>query len=647
MRSLGSQAGKIIATLILTSLILYLPILINPSILLSRGNDLEEFFWPTFYFIKNNLLLSGQIPLWNNLSFSGAPLITDPQSGIFYLPNLLFLFLTIDSAFIISIFLHSLLGGIGMYLLSRRGLNFSVLASLFTSVSYILWPKTIGFIEAGHFGLIASTTWIPFVILTVIKISQSPSLKWSTILAISLTFLFFNHIIIFAFTLIASVLIFLYKTCLFQKHLKKSTFFLFIAFLLTFGLSAITLLPELSWLPTTTRSLLLKHPDVYPKWNSFSEFFLNIFFPWQQQISQINSEKWIFTGSLITLLAFIGFIYIDKKIKIIIILYSSIIFLISLNTVSPIYSFLINQDWYVLTRVSTRVFFIIQVTIIILAGFAINILYKKNILHKGLLFVLIIAILTELLLADWARLTTSDKRTGQLPEEAHQYLTEDKQKFRVFCLTRCIPQKQAAIHNLELVEGYGTLQQKNYFDQFIQLSQVYWDGYTLSLPPFEIYKNRELQPFSPELADYNVKYVISPYKLTDKNLILVKRYDNYLIYENMIVKKRAFFSDGSEAPILNYSPNFISVDTTEPPSLEFTLSEVWSPGWIAYLNGVEETNISEPKNKLRNVKIKEDTKFVDFKYEPKSFIVGKFITTITILIISVVWFLKWRKIYKD
>ena len=112
-------------------------------------------------------------------------------------------------------------------------------------------------------------------------------------------------------------------------------------------------------------------------------------------------------------------------------------------------------------------------------------------------------------------------------------------------------------------------------------------------------------------------------------------------------KKPGFFCDGSQAHLLNHAPNFISVDTVRHPSLEFTLSEVWSPGWKAYLNGVDETTISEPKNKLRNVKIKENTKFVDFKYEPKSFTAGKLITITTIFIITFVWFLKWKKIYKD
>ena len=647
MHTFRSQGGKIFTTLILACLFLYLPIFINPSIFLNRGNDLEEFFWPIFYFTKSNILLSGQIPLWNNLFFSGTPLITDPQSGLFYLPNVLFLLFSIDSAFIISIFLHSLLGGIGMYLLSKRGFNFTNLAALFTGISYIFWPKIIGFIEAGHFGLIVSSAWIPFSILSAMKLGQSPSLKWSTLFAVSLAFIFFNHLIIFAFTFIGSILIFIYKIYPFKKYLRRSIHFFVFAILSTFGLSAITLFPQLTWIPTTTRSLLLQHPDVYPKWNSFFDFFLNLIFPWQQQINQINSEKWIFTGSLIMFLAIIGFLYIDKKLKIILILYSLILFLISLNNLSPIYPFLVNQDWYVLSRVSTRVFFIFQITMIILAGFAINQLSNKKILSKFFLIIIILTSSLELLLIDWTRLNTPINKIDQVPEEVYQYLSQDKQKFRVFCLTRCIPQKQAAIHNLELVEGYGTLQQKNYYDQFIQLSQVYWNEYTLSLPPFEIYKTRQLQPFTPELADYNVKYVISPYDLKDENLFLKKQVMNYFIYENTIVKSRAFFSDGSEARILNHSPNFIRVATNEHPTLEFTLSEVWSLGWKANLNGINNTIISEPKNKLRNVKINEDTKFVDFRYKPRSFIVGKLVTIITILVITFIWILKWKKIYKD
>ena len=132
-----------------------------------------------------------------------------------------------------------------------------------------------------------------------------------------------------------------------------------------------------------------------------------------------------------------------------------------------------------------------------------------------------------------------------------------------------------------MVEGYGTLQQINYYQYFIQLSQTYFDKYSLTLPPFEIYNYQEIQPHAPTLGVFNVKYVISLHKLTDPGFVLNKKIDGYFIYQNSLLQPRA------NAPISIYTPNHIRVDTSRLEKNRIILSEVYNPDWQAYLNGQE------------------------------------------------------------
>ncbi|OGC69096.1 hypothetical protein A2415_05385 [candidate division WWE3 bacterium RIFOXYC1_FULL_39_7] len=258
---------KILILIFLCSLILFLPIIREPSIFLARGNDLEEFFWPTYYFTKHSILTYHQIPLWNNSILSGTPLVTDPQAPIFYLPNIIFLFLPLDMAFVLSSLVHTAIAGLGMFLLTKHTLKTTTKISLLAGFLYILSPNLASHIEAGHFGLLTAWAWIPFVFLFTIKLAQSSTFFATIALALFLSALFYTHLV--TFLIVTSTTIPLYFYFLPKKHAKTALPYLMVA-LLTFGLTAVALLPQLAWQPFSTRHILLTSPDLYPKWTSFS-----------------------------------------------------------------------------------------------------------------------------------------------------------------------------------------------------------------------------------------------------------------------------------------------------------------------------------------------------------------------------------------
>ena len=71
----------------------------------------------------------------------------------------------------------------------------------------------------------------------------------------------------------------------------------------------------------------------------------------------------------------------------------------------------------------------------------------------------------------------------------------------------------------------------------------YWNYYTLAIPPWGNVLFDKLKPDSISLGEYNVKYIISPYKLGDQNLTLEKNIGSYFVYTNKLIRPRAYFEN--------------------------------------------------------------------------------------------------------
>lgn len=637
----------------IAQLIYFTPYFINPKYILGRTNDLTEFFWPLFYFTKEQIVTKGTIPLWNNMILSGTPLLPDPQSPISYLPNFIFLFFSVDISILISFFLHGLLAGIGMYLLSINELKFSKITSYFCAFAYMFAPRLAGYIEAGHFGLVSSYAWIPFSLLLIISIAHSPRVIKVLLLSFTFLFLFNSHLLTFLILLPFFISIFFMTLLQNRDRIIYKLFFLLLSFVFFFGLTAFNFLPQLEWKNETTRYLLLTDREVFPIWQDKREFISDLTLWPLFDVAKINTEKWIFTGNGLLILAFVGLLRLKKLVyKIIIVLTGLAILTISLNNTSPLYTLLISHDYYVILRVATRIWIIALLLLIMLSGYGLDLLIKMKRSTVVSLFVTIILI--ESLAGSYLRIFSPFKeKTDKLPDNAYEILEKDDTKYRVFCTTRCIPQKDAAIRHLELMEGYNTIQQTNYYKHMWQLTNSYWNYYTLSLPPFGTYISSKIQPTALYLGDYNIKYIYSPHQLTDPNFKLLNKYGDYNLYENTLLKPRAYYLKGQEkvnveAKVIYYSPNEIRVEIDNPPTNQLILSEVYSKGWDAYLNGVEKIKVQQEGTAMRMVDMNSDTKFVVFKYQPLSFQIGLAITTTTYIIMGFIIFKKrLRRLFFD
>ncbi len=607
---------------------LFLPIFFAPELVIGRNNDLSEFFGAILQFIKTQILENKQLPLWNNLFLAGTPLLPDPQSQLFYLPNIIFLILPIGTGFLFSFFTHLVWAGVGTYLSAKRLFKSSpstYLAAFIYMSSALFW----GSLQAGHFGLFNAYVWLPWTLLGLI--SSSPILT-----GISLAMIFFSHPIIFFLSTGLIILLSLGLKPLRVAALK--------GILLSVGLTAISLIPQLKWIPLTTRNLLTQNPDVYPKWHSVFEFVKAVIVP------NLQDEKRLFIGVGALLLMAFGFWKLEKKAKMIFVAALAGTVLVALNNASPLADILLRQKTFTLLRVSTRVWFFVPLLASLLAAYGFESMAKtrKRAYLKYLIFLIVIL---ETVFVFWKGILSETKNRNYAPSAVYEFLTKDKDLFRVFCTTRCLSQKDAARANLQLLDGYATLIQTNFYHHSWELTNSYWNYYSLSVPPVGTYEFEKLQPKASSLAPYNVRYVVSLHELTDTRFRLMENIDGYMIYENTINLPRAYFlgenlNPEGEAGIILYSPNLIKVATDGKPSNRLVLAEVFSPGWKAYLNGKEERAIQETPNALRYVELEETTRSVEFRYDPPGYKTGKILALITVLLSTLWIFLNYAETKK-
>jgi hypothetical protein len=122
--------------------------------------DITYYFEPLLRYAVD-AIHQGRIPLWNPLSYCGMAQIAIPSPGLFYPPNWLFFFLPFNCAFALSMILHQLIAGIGMFLLSTF-LGWAAIPSIIAGSAFALSGYMFGL--QTNYTLVASAAWIPMAI---------------------------------------------------------------------------------------------------------------------------------------------------------------------------------------------------------------------------------------------------------------------------------------------------------------------------------------------------------------------------------------------------------------------------------------------------------------------------------------------------
>ncbi len=148
-------------------------ILLWSPVLLSRKTlffDLIlRYFYPMAAFFRGSLR-QGSIPLWNPHILCGMPFLANPQTGVLYPPEWLFLIFPFPRALSLFILAHTLLAGGGMYYLARA-YRLNTVSS--TGAAVLFMGNGFFVMHAAFPSNIAACAWMPLVILFFLRAYQA------------------------------------------------------------------------------------------------------------------------------------------------------------------------------------------------------------------------------------------------------------------------------------------------------------------------------------------------------------------------------------------------------------------------------------------------------------------------------------------
>ena len=153
-----SRSGAAVVLLLFAGLLAWLwPIGLGGA--MPVGGDVTQFFLGLMSFLSESLA-DGQAPVWNDLWGYGFPGIGESQMGAFYPPHVvLYGTLSVERAYVASLVLHTLWGGLGAYWagrafgLSRTGSAFSAFVFSTSGFFVIHMPHPWGY---------TTGSWLPW-----------------------------------------------------------------------------------------------------------------------------------------------------------------------------------------------------------------------------------------------------------------------------------------------------------------------------------------------------------------------------------------------------------------------------------------------------------------------------------------------------
>jgi hypothetical protein len=228
------------------------------------------------------ILKKGELPLWNPYTFSGQPLLGNLQSGTFYPLNFIFFLFSFPIAWSLYIFLQPFLGSLFLFLYLNN-LKLDKRASIIGSIAFGYGGFAISWLEWGT--IMHTAIWLPLILLSLDKIfsyfknkvkRNNGLMLWLAIFVISLSSSFFaGHLQIFFYILVFSFAYFVYNIVETKNKAKA-------LLSLVSALSVFFVITLIKWI-AGVRFIALSGRSIDQDWHTISGWFV----PWQNSIQVI------------------------------------------------------------------------------------------------------------------------------------------------------------------------------------------------------------------------------------------------------------------------------------------------------------------------------------------------------------------------
>ncbi|MFL7892915.1 MAG: hypothetical protein ACK2UE_16075 [Anaerolineales bacterium] len=663
-------------------------------------SDLVITHYPNAIFLRQSILVSGEIPFWSTSILSGYPFAANPLSGLWYPPGWFALLLPLPFGFNLMIALHLIIGGYGLYRLMREeGLGQQ--PALVAGLSFALLPKLFAHYGAGHLTLLYAIPLTPWLLFFQRRARNGNSrfrIPPGLILAL---------IILADVRWGAFAILFWWAYAVFHNNTGWRKLFsrLLIQTGLALLLAAPLLIPLLEFSRLSTRSLLTAS-DVL----TFSLPVMNLLgllFP-----NPATNHEWVLYGSgVVVLLAFAGLITRkSNKNEYFWGLTILLGILIALGGQIPgagVISILPLVSWL---RVPSRALFLTGIGIASLAGYGADAILKKSPVKRAKVFTLLLfsCILFSIFLSGglylvseefpvelfwgtisiitgavwiWAGIReivpgkvwiagvllilvidlsyfdskvfvskSVDDVLGER-EGVAEFIHSQGENGRTYSPSYSIPQQTAIRYGLHLTDGVDPLQIASYAEFMDQASGVPRDGYSVTLPPFASGKpatdNKNYSPDAGKLGILNVGYVVSDFQLKVPELTEVKSIDGVIIYQNEKKRSPAWVQSGiltnpqeiRPAEVVQRSANKMQISATGPGTL--VVSEVMYPGWRLEVDG-KPAELSRLYTVLMSTALESGKHEILLQFQPASVYLGLILCGLGILVmVGMIW-MKWE-----
>jgi hypothetical protein len=127
------------------------------------AHDMRGLFYP-WLSTTRAAILEGRLPFWDPFQFGGYPFLSNPQVGFFYPPTWLAFLLPSRIGISWYVVLHTWLAAVGMWMYVRI-MGGSRLGSILAAISFGFSGFVAARLWAGHIGLLATFTWLPWLLL--------------------------------------------------------------------------------------------------------------------------------------------------------------------------------------------------------------------------------------------------------------------------------------------------------------------------------------------------------------------------------------------------------------------------------------------------------------------------------------------------